>query len=60
MATKFEKNGNVKVTMTTEQFETLVFVLNQIHMNADFSKNYYESLVQLNERESEIFSEMVL
>ena len=60
MATKFEKNGNVKVTMTTEQFETLVFVLNQIHMNADFSKNYYESMVQLNERESEIFSEMVL
>jgi len=59
MTTKFDSNGNVKVSMTAAQFETLVFVVNQIRMNADFSKSYYQSEVMLNEQESEIFSEMV-
>jgi len=45
--------------MTATEYEVLVFVVNQIRMNADFSKNYYQSEVMLNETESEIFSEMV-
>ena len=45
--------------MSAAEYEVLVFVVNQIRMNADFSKSYYQSEVQLNEQESEIFSEMV-
>ena len=45
--------------MSAAEYEVLVFIVNQIRMNADFSKSYYESMVQLNEQESEIFTEMV-
>ena len=44
--------------MTAEQFEMLVFICNQIRMNADFSKTYYQSEVFLNEKESDIFDGM--
>lgn len=58
MTTKFKQN-EVTMKMTDKEFEVLVFVVNQIRMNADFSKSYYQSEVMLNEQESEIFSEMV-
>ena len=59
MTTKFNKNNEVSMKMSATEYEVLVFVVNQIRMNADFSKTYYESMVQLNEQESEIFTEMV-
>lgn len=58
MTTKYNKNNEVTVKMTTEQFEMLVFICNQIRMNADFSKTYYQSEVFLNEKESDIFDGM--
>ena len=58
MTTKFKSN-EVTMKMTSAEYDVLVFVVNQIRMNADFSKSYYQSEVMLNESESEIFSEMV-
>lgn len=58
MTTKFKQN-EVTMKMSDKEFEVLVFIVNQIKMNADFSKTYYQSEVMLNESESEIFSEMV-
>lgn len=58
MTTKFKQN-EVTMKMTDKEFDVLVFVVNQIRMNADFSKSYYQSEVMLSEQESEIFSGMV-
>lgn len=59
MTTKYNKNNEVTLKMSEKEFEVLVFVMNQIKMNADFSKSHYESEVILSEVESDIFSEMV-
>ena len=48
MTTKF-KNNEVTLKMSEKEFEVLVFVVNQIKMNADFSKSHYESEVCLSE-----------
>lgn len=58
MTTKFKQN-EVTMKMSQQEYDIMVFIVNQIRMNADFSKNYYQSEVMLNESESEIFSEMV-
>lgn len=58
MTTKFRQN-EVNIKMTNEEFDILVFIVNQIRMNADFTQNHYQSEVSLSEQESDIFNEMV-
>lgn len=58
MTTKYNKNNEVTVKMTAEQFEMMVFIFNQVRMNADFSKSHYQSEVCLSEKESDIFDGM--